>query len=333
MQELRDPRSESPELREITRPTLLLDEARVRRNIERMSAKAARSGVDFRPHFKTHQSARIGSWFRERQVSKITVSSVKMAEYFAAQGWDDIVIAFPANMREIEAINELAGKARLGLIFDSVDTARFFGEQLRFPVEAWIEIDTGYHRTGIAWDDKGEAANIARAIVSSGLMALRGLLTHAGHTYAARSTDEIRRIYAETAERMAGVRTDLALHGFTGMLLSVGDTPSCSVVDDLSAGGLVDEVRPGNFVFYDLMQAELGSCSVEDIAVAVACPVVAKNAERCQVVVHGGGVHLSKEFMVDRQGKRTYGAVALPASEGLGWGAVLDGAYVSSVSQ
>src|SRR6476620_10300974 len=92
-------------LKQITRPTLLLDEARCRRNIERMASKARRSNVRFRPHFKTHQSAQIGEWFREAGVNAITVSSVKMAEYFASHGWDDITIAFPANWREIEAIN------------------------------------------------------------------------------------------------------------------------------------------------------------------------------------------------------------------------------------
>jgi D-serine deaminase-like pyridoxal phosphate-dependent protein len=100
------------------------------------------------------------------------------------------------------------------------------------------------------------------------------------------------------------------------------------VVDDLSA---VDEIRPGNFVFYDFMQVEIGSCQLEDVAVALACPVVSKNAARGQVVVHGGGVHLSKEFIVDRQGRKTYGAIALPAGDG--WGPIIESAYVSSISQ
>ncbi len=45
---------------EIERPTLLLNEATARRNIQHMSGKAAESSVRFRPHFKTHQSASIG---------------------------------------------------------------------------------------------------------------------------------------------------------------------------------------------------------------------------------------------------------------------------------
>jgi D-serine deaminase-like pyridoxal phosphate-dependent protein len=320
--------TESPVLARISRPTMLLDEARCRRNLERMAGKARDSRVRFRPHFKTHQSAEVGDWFREFGVSAITVSSVKMAEYFAAQGWEDITIAFPVNWREIEAINRLAGSIQLGLIVEAVETVEFLAEHLWHPVDVWIDVDTGYHRTGIAWDASGEAEAVAKAIGGSPMLKLQGLLTHAGHSYAARSAGQIREVFDETAERLASLRSALDTTGFAGLELSVGDTPSCSVVEDLSA---VDEIRPGNFVFYDVMQAALGSCAPEDIAVAVACPVVTRNAKRLEVVVHGGGVHLSKEFMVDAQGRRSYGAVALPTPEG--WGPPIDTAYVSSISQ
>ncbi len=85
----------------IEKPTLILDESRARRNLARMAAKARQQGVRFRPHFKTHQSVEMGGWFREEGVSSITVSSVDMAVYFAQAGWDDILIAFTANPRQV----------------------------------------------------------------------------------------------------------------------------------------------------------------------------------------------------------------------------------------
>jgi D-serine deaminase-like pyridoxal phosphate-dependent protein len=312
---------------EITRPTLLLDEARCRRNIERMAEKAKRSNVRFRPHFKTHQSAQIGRWFREVGVEAITVSSVKMAEYFAAHGWDDITIAFPANWREIEAINRLAESVRLGLLVDAPETVRFLAEALRHPVDVWIDVDTGYQRTGVPWDAADDIAALASGVQAASVMTLRGLLTHSGHAYGARLPEWIRHVYDETFTRMANARATLEAAGFGRPEISIGDTPTCSVIDDLSA---VDEIRPGNFAFYDMMQVAIGSCTEDDVAVAVACPVVAKYPQRRQIVVHGGGVHLSKDFIVDPQGRTTYGAVALPSSSG--WGPVVD-AHVSSVSQ
>jgi D-serine deaminase-like pyridoxal phosphate-dependent protein len=57
----------------------------------------------------------------------------------------------------------------------------------------------------------------------------------------------------------------------------------------------IDEIRPGNFVFYDVMQFALGSCKLEDISVAVVCPVVAIHHNRQEAIIYGGAVHLSKE--------------------------------------
>ena len=98
----------------ITKTTLLLDKSKAFANIEFMAKKAQRCGVRLRPHFKTHQSAQIGEWFRQHEIDAITVSSVEMAQYFARHGWRDITIAIPVNLREIDAINQLAQKVTPG---------------------------------------------------------------------------------------------------------------------------------------------------------------------------------------------------------------------------
>jgi D-serine deaminase-like pyridoxal phosphate-dependent protein len=137
----------------IQKPTLLLSRERATRNIERMAAKAQWSNVHFRPHFKTHQSAQIGEWFRPFGVNAITVSSVTMAQYFARHGWQNILVAFPANILEIEQINQLAGQVKLGLLVESVETVNILAQNLANAVDVWIKVDTGYGRTGIAVAD------------------------------------------------------------------------------------------------------------------------------------------------------------------------------------
>ena len=92
----------------------------------------------------------------------------------------------------------------------------------------------------------------------------------------------------------------------------------------------MDEISPGNFVFYDAAQYLLGSCAWEDVAVAVACPVAALHPERQDVVIYGGAIHLSKDFM-DFEGHPAYGLAALP--EGDRWGSPIKGAFVRSLSQ
>ncbi len=312
----------------IQRPTLLLDKGRAIRNIEKMAAKARKSGVRFRPHFKTHRSAGVGEWFRDYGVDAITVSSLDMAAYFADHGWKDITVAFPVNLLEIDKVNSLAPEIALGVLVESKDVVEFLAAQLQYKVSTWIKVDIGYGRTGVAWDRPDEIVELAQALVATDQLAFRGLLTHAGHSYHAASKLELEAIHRDTVARLAHVREALRAEGFLHVELSSGDTPTCSVVDDFTG---LDEIRPGNFVFYDLKQAMVGSCSEREIAVAVACPVVAKHATRNEIVLYGGAVHLSKESFVRADGTPTFGHVAF--WEGDGWGPSLPDTYVSSLSQ
>ena len=159
----------------IKRPTLIINKKRVLRNIERMANKAKKDNVRFRPHFKTHQSGEIGSWFRDSDVTAITVSSVEMALYFREQGWEDITIAFPVNKLEIEEINSLCRGSDLGLLVEAQETVSFLTKELKHKAKLWLKIDTGYHRTGIAWDAAGAAADLIKAIEKTPLLDFAGL--------------------------------------------------------------------------------------------------------------------------------------------------------------
>ncbi|MFC1555173.1 alanine racemase, partial [candidate division KSB1 bacterium] len=297
------------------------------KNIKRMAEKAEKSGVVFRPHFKTHQSAEVGEFFKDAGVKSITVSSVDMAEYFADNGWNDITVAFPVNIREIGKINELAAKIDLNLLVESVRTVNYLKTNLKSKTRVWIKIDIGYNRTGLDFSDTSKILDVVRGINECDNLILEGLLTHTGHSYHAKSEDEIRNLFAETVERLNNVKERLAGEGFKDIKISVGDTPGCSVVETFEN---VDEIRPGNFVFYDVTQVFLRSCSFKNIGVAVACPVVAKHTERNEIVIYGGAVHLSKEFIEDHTGNRIFGLVALESDPK--WKPLMR-TYVSSLSQ
>ncbi len=100
----------------LKKPTLLLDKKKCLSNIQKMKIKADKHNLIFRPHFKTHQSAKVGEWYRETGVNKITVSSVSMAKYFYNNGWKDITIAFPLNFAEVEDINQLAIETNINVL-------------------------------------------------------------------------------------------------------------------------------------------------------------------------------------------------------------------------
>lgn len=299
----------------VTRPTVMVDRERVMANITAMAGKAKQSGASFRPHFKTHQCAGIGEWFRALGVRACTVSSLDMAEYFVRYGWDDITLALLVNPLEIDRLDDLAARIRLGVTVDSLAAVETLAGGLSAPVTVWLKIDAGYRRTGLWWEDTDDILAVARRVLAAEQLTLGGLLTHSGQTYQTPSIASIRAIHVETRSRLTTVRQQLESAGVEGLRISIGDTPGCSVVDDFVG---IDEIRPGNFVFYDLMQVALGACVEQNLAVAVACPVIGRYPDRRQIVLHGGAVHFSKEFLPGRGGRREYGHLTRLAGEELG---------------
>ena len=311
----------------ITTPTLLLNEQICRRNIRNMAEKAKRNNITLRPHFKTHQSHEIGRWFRDEGTGKITVSSFRMAKYFAGDGWKDILVAFPVNILEIETINQLAKDIKLSLLVESADVVEFLQEHLNSPVDIYIKVDAGLHRTGVSWDDHPSFSNILKALGKSDLTTFRGFLTHSGHSYRARSLNESAAVQNESITRIVSLKNKF-LPEYPDLIISVGDTPGCSIFEDFS---LVDEIRPGNYVFYDVTQSIIGSCTPDQIAVAMACPVVATHKERNEIVIYGGSVHFAKDSVVDTNGITIYGKVV--RNSGNGWGDIIEGSYLKKLSQ
>ncbi|MBC8146515.1 MAG: alanine racemase, partial [Bacteroidetes bacterium] len=260
---------------EILRPTLLLNKKKCIANISAMAKKAKLHQLNFRPHFKTHQSAEVGKWFKDLGVNSITVSSVKMAEYFAKNGWNDITIAFPVNALEIEHINKLAEKINLNILLTNIDSVLIMKSKLKQKLGAFIKIDTGYKRAGILAENNNELDELIYEISKNKLIEFKGFLSHDGHTYNATSKSEILNIRVRSNTELQKLKERYKAD-YPNLIASIGDTPSCSISDNFDG---IDEIRPGNFVFYDLMQLRIGSCFTENIAISLACPVVDKRKD------------------------------------------------------
>jgi D-serine deaminase-like pyridoxal phosphate-dependent protein len=295
---------------EITKPTLLLNKEIASRNIENMLRKANDLNLKFRPHFKTHQSAEIGEWFRDAGVRCITVSSLTMANYFADAGWDDITIAFSVNIPEVPEINELAGRINLNVLIENQEGLEALQKHITWHTGVFIKIDTGYNRTGIEFNRISLIDQLLENIQKSPLLLFKGFLSHTGHTYQANSTNDIYSRHFDALLKMKSLKARYQ-NEWPDLIISIGDTPSCSICDNFDG---IDEIRPGNFVFYDLMQFKLGSCKLTDIAVRMVCPVIAIHPSRNEVVIYGGAIHFAKDSIINIDGKHLFGRIIV--SEG-----------------
>jgi D-serine deaminase-like pyridoxal phosphate-dependent protein len=280
-------------------PTLLLDKEKCLRNIERMARKASGNSLSFRPHCKTHQSAEIANWARDFGARSITVSSFPMARYFALAGWQDILVAFPFQPGEMENLIDLSGRCKLSILVDSPAALPFLHHIPRL-VGVYVDVDTGYGRTGIRTENPELMEQIIVKIKGNPHLEFRGFYCHAGHSYKAGDRTEADAIHKKALGDLGGLKK---LFGQYGPRLLYGDTPNCSMQEEF---GDMDEITPGNFFFYDLIQHSLGACSLEDIAVAMECPVAGRYPAGDRVLIHGGGIHFSKEFMMFK-GSKVFG--------------------------
>ncbi len=252
-----------------------------------------------------------------------------MASFFAMNDWDDITIAFPVNVRQISAINDLTERVNLGFLTEDPDTVDFLGKHLSSKAGLWIKIDVGTHRTGVAPDDLPVIDHILDRLKEYSKLTFKGFLGHAGHTYQSHTVQEIHRIHENALTSMTRLKKKYNAE-FPGIQISLGDTPGISMLTDL---GDVDELRPGNFVFYDLQQEEIGSCSIDEIAVALACPVVAVHPERNQWIIYGGGIHFAKDFLPLKNGKKCFGRFVDHDHNSWNTADVLSHPYLISLSQ
>ena len=298
--------------------------SRAKSNIHTMALKAKNNNLIFRPHFKTHQNLEIANWFREEGVSRITVSSIEMAKFFMADGWDDITIAFPVDVNEIEKIDELASRISLQVSVSNTQHISHLS-RLKNRVGVMIEIDVGYHRSGIDFEELDLVSGMIDEIFEQPSLFFMGLLSHFGNSYEARNKMQIKGTGLKSIHRMLMLKNKLVKEKGLVIFVSIGDTPTASVLDKFDG---VEELRPGNFVFYDLMQLQIGSCLLDQVAAVMRCAVIDKKPKERQLIIHGGAVHFSKEI-TDFGGIKSYGRVVNTTAEK--W--ILSNSFISNLSQ
>jgi D-serine deaminase-like pyridoxal phosphate-dependent protein len=90
----------------------------------------------------------------------------------------------------------------------------------------------------------------------------------------------------------------------------------------------VTEVRAGVYAFGDLVQAELGTCAIDDIAIGVLASVIGHNRQHGRVLIDAGFLALSRDRgTADLPVDWGYGAVCDPVGD------VIESVTVSSTNQ
>ena len=288
------------QLERLSTPSLLLDEARMTRNIARLRDQAARLGVRLRPHLKTPKSVEVARRVLAGGNGPATVSTLKEAEVFADAGVRDIVYAVgiaPDKLSRVQALRRSG--CDLAVILDSIPQAKAVAEASRTsgdPIPALLEIDCDGHRSGLR-PDSPMLAEVARVLHDGGAE-VRGVLTHAGESYNVTGAEALA-AFAER-ERAAAVTAAEVLRAaaLPCPVVSVGSTPTAMFARDLTG---VTELRAGVCIFFDLVMAGIGVCTTDDIALSVLTTVIGHQHERGWIIVDAGWMAMSRDRGTARQ--------------------------------
>jgi D-serine deaminase-like pyridoxal phosphate-dependent protein len=256
---------------------VLVDWPRAERNIDRMQAAATARGLRLRPHAKTHKIPRIARRQIERGAVGICCAKLGEAEVFAAAGIEDIRLPYPLHPSNADRVLELLDRTHLSFIVDHLEVARGWSRAMRAAnreVDVLVKVDVGLHRCGIDPESAGAAEFVAEIAGLPGLR-FKGLLSHAGHSYAAASDAEAAAIAQTEARLLMGLAERVNELGLAVEEISVGATPTARF--SLQQPGIT-ELRPGNYAYYDRTQVALGSATWDDCALTVLSRVVSRPA-------------------------------------------------------
>jgi D-serine deaminase-like pyridoxal phosphate-dependent protein len=283
-------------IEDLVTPALLVDKVRLETNIKTMAEKAESNNVSLRPHIKTHKCIEIGKMQVNNGAAGITVATLGEALAFSNDGFDDITIAFPVAPDKIPTIVELSSQITLNILVDHPAVVEHLDNSSKKDqsiLNVLIKVDCGYHRCGVD-PTSPSAMNLAKKIVEASHLDFAGILTHGGHSYFAKSVDEIQAVANQEQSTMASFAAALENESkeLTPRIVSIGSTPTMMKCDSIQDE--ITEIRPGNYVFFDYTQVALGVCDLENCAQSVLASVMGVYDDH--IVVDAGALALSQDL-------------------------------------
>ena len=282
-------------LQRLETPAVVIERSKLDANIALAAKTAGVGGLSLRPHIKTHKSVAIARLQLAAGAVGITSAKSEEAEVFLSNGVRSLTLAHPLIApvkiaRLLRAAAEHESEVRF--ILDSpvgIDAIAAAAAEFGHVAPVFLKVDVGLGRCGV--DPASPCAeSLVHTIVRTKSLHFRGLLSHAGHAYAAGKSEGVRRVAKQERETMTGLADCLRRNGIDVPEVSVGSTPTLLAHDGFEG---ITEIRPGNYVFLDLTQVALGLATLAEVALSVVATVVSCNSSHG--IVDAGSKVLSSD--------------------------------------
>lgn len=272
-------------------PSIVIDAAVVRRNVDRMAGYARQHGLGLRPHTKTHKSKLLARMQLDAGAIGLTVAKPGEA-IVMAEVCDDLLMAYPAvDPRRCAELAAVARTKKVRVAVDSafaVDVLAEAARSARSVIGILVDLDVGNRRTGV--QSAQEAMELARHVSRSRGVRLDGLMFYPGQMSALLPDAQ------ESALRQVNGKLEEAIElwsrdGLEATIVSGGSTPSGRQSHFIRR---MTEFRPGTYVFND-MNCVHGRCATLDDCAARIVTTVVSTAVPGQIVLDAGSKTLSSD--------------------------------------
>ncbi|OZJ01633.1 hypothetical protein BZG36_05418 [Bifiguratus adelaidae] len=305
-------------LSQVRTPALVVKRKVVEENCKRLGDIAKKAGVKLRCHIKTHKTVE-GT---ELQlvlgdtdaiiVSTLAEANLVIHSHLTEQGIlkdagipSCVLLGLAPTPDKLDEIIELSKKVdKFQLMIDHVssldaveqflmDYEKSHGERKK--LSTFLKVECGNHRAGVPINYPA-SLELARRLVASEYVNVTGVYTHAGHSYAARNSQELLTYLQAERDDAVNFKKYLADNGVHIEGVSIGATPT-SMATGIATTQIegVTEIHAGNYLFFDRQQCATGMVTPADCAVSVLARVASQYPDRNTLLLDAGGLAFSKD--------------------------------------
>ncbi len=278
---------------EVDTPALILDKAKLTRNIGKMAEFVAGGPAKLRPHAKTHKCVEIAQLQLDAGAVGITCAKVGEAEALADGGIPDILIANEIiGPLKIARLVELAKRCAITVAVDDPENVRQLSEAAvaaGVTLRCYVEVNVGMDRCGV---EPGEPAlALARQVAAAPGLLFCGLQAYEGHcrtwsrsksvAHAPRSICA-RRWRPKSTSRVAG--------------LNVAQVSGCGTGTHTITGRLpwMTELQCGSYATMDAQYAAVGGADYENALTVLVTVISRPHPEKA--IIDAGLKAVTPEF-------------------------------------
>jgi D-serine deaminase-like pyridoxal phosphate-dependent protein len=245
---------------------VIVDDDRVRGNIQRCHGIAERAGVRLRAHVKGHRTAEVAALQLAAGAVGVAVGHAREAAFYAEAGAESIVVAYPWPEAEDWRLAGFARLARDISLIVHVGRAEDARALDRAAAAAGAHLDVRIDVRTMPNRPTPRTADIvalAQTIDGLGRLRLEGISRYYGVEDDAEAL-RWRQALREHAELLVATAEAVRSRGIACETVCLGGTPALLAAADVTG---ITEVCSGAYAFGDAGMAYLGVCGSDDIAI------------------------------------------------------------------